>query len=147
MATALERELARINIGIARKALMASVETTASQPNSDPTVIARFAQALQDGKVQPEDALMQVHEDMQKAQAAQAAAGPQPGGPQPGAMPGIAGGPPGGPGAAPGVGGGLPMPAMQQGALSSILSNLRKPAAQSGPEQALAGAAPSPLGQ
>ena len=142
-----QRELARINIGIARKALMASVETTASQPNSDPTVIARFAQALQDGKVQPEDALMQVHEDMQKAQAAQAAAGPQPGGPQPGAMPGIAGGPPGGPGAAPGVGGGLPMPAMQQGALSSILSNLRKPAAQSGPEQALAGAAPSALAQ
>ena len=64
---------------------------------------------------------------MQAEQAQQQAQQPQ-GQPQPGQMPGMAG--------APGVQGGVPMPPPGQGALSSILSNLRKPAAQSGPEQA-----------
>ena len=48
---------------------------------------------------------------------------------------------------APGVQGGVPMPPQGQGALSSILANLRKPAAQSGPEQAMAQSAPSPMAQ
>lgn len=133
-----QEEMARINIGLAREAMMASVETQASQGQIDPTFIARFAAALQDGKVNPEDALIAVHQEMQKEQAAAQAAAPPPGAapgapPGPGAQPGMTG--------APGVQGGLPMPPQGQGALSQILSNLRKPAAQSAPEQAL-GAAP-----
>lgn len=136
-----QEERARITLGLARDAMMASIETQASQGQIDPTFIARFAQALDDGKVQPEDALIDVHKEMQAEQAAQAAAAPPPGAPAPGAMPGMAGAAP------PGVGGGLTPPPPQQGALASILQNLRKPAQQGAPEQALAGAAPGPLNQ
>ncbi len=132
-----QEELARINIGGARRAMMSSVETGASQGQIDATFIARFAVALQDGKTNPEDALIKVHKEMQAEQAAQQAQAPQ--GPQPAQMPGMTG--------APGVQGGVPMPPPGQGALSSILSNLRKPAQQSGPEQAMAQQAPSPLAQ
>jgi hypothetical protein len=135
-----QEEMARINIGGARRAMMSSVETGASQGQIDPTFIARFAQALQDGKTNPEDALVKVHAEMQKEQAAQQAAAPPPGQPPaPGQMPGMTG--------APGVQGGVPMPPPGQGALASILSNLRKPAAQSGPEQSMSQQAPSPLAQ
>ena len=138
-----QQEMARINIGSARRAMMSSVEQQASQGSIDPTFIARFAKALQDGKVNPEDALVSVHEEMQKEQAAAQAAAPPPGAapgtPAPGGMPGMAG--------APGVQGGIPMPPQGQGALAQILGNLRKPAAQSAPEQAMAGAPPNPLGQ
>ena len=133
-----QEELARINIGSARRAMMSSVENGASQGQIDPTFIARFAVALQDGKTNPEDALVKVHKEMQAEQAQQQASQPQ-GQPQPGQMPGMTG--------APGVQGGVPMPPQGQGALSQILSNLRKPAAQSGPEQAMAQSAPSPLAQ
>jgi hypothetical protein len=135
-------EMGRIWISGARRAMMSSVENQASQGTIDPTFIARFAQALQDGKTQPEDALTTVHKEMQKEQAAQQASQPQaaPGGaPQPGQMPGMTG--------APGVQGGVPMPPPGQGALSQILGNLRKPAAQGGSEQAMAQQAPSPLAQ
>ena len=122
-----QEEMARINIGGARRAMMSSVENGASQGQIDPTFIARFAQALQDGKTNPEDALVKVHAEMQKEQAAQQA--PPPGQP-PGAaqMPGMTG--------APGVQGGVPMPPQGQGALAQILGNLRKPAAQGPSEQA-----------
>jgi hypothetical protein len=134
-----QEELARIYIGSARKAMMASVETQASQGQIDPTFIARFVQALHDGATRPEDALTEVHKQMQKEQAAQQAAQPPTGASGPSQMPGMAG--------APGVQGGLPMPPQGQGALSQILSNLRKPAAQSPSETAMAQSAPSPLAQ
>lgn len=128
-----QEELARINIGGARRAMMSSVENGASQGQIDPTFIARFAQALQDGKTNPEDALVKVHKEMQAEQAAQQ---PPPGAaaPQPGQMPGMTG--------APGVQGGVPMPPQGQGALAKILGNLRQPAAQGPSEQA--GNAPPP---
>jgi hypothetical protein len=122
-----EEEMARIWISGARRAMMSSVETGASQGQIDPTFIARLAQALQDGKTQPEDALTAVHKEMQAEQAAQQAAQPQ-GAAQPGAQPGMTG--------APGVQGGVPMPPPGQGALAQILGNLRKPAAQGPSEQA-----------
>ena len=137
-----QEERARIWISGARRAMMSSVETQASQGQIDPTFIARFAQSLQDGKTQPEDALTEVHKAMQKEQAAQQAAQSPAGAgvsPQPGQMPGMTG--------APGVQGGVPMPPQGQGALAQILSNLRKPAAQSPSEGALAQSAPSPLAQ
>ena len=131
-----QEEMGRIWISGARRAMMSSVENQATQGQIDPTFIARFAQALQDGKTQPEDALTKVHAEMQAEQAAAQAAAPPPGAPgqppQPSQMPGMAG-PPGGP---PG-GGGVPMPPQGQGALAQILGNLRQPAAQSGPEQAM----------
>ena len=143
-----QEELARIWVGGARRAMMSSVETQASQGQLAPDFIARFAKALDDGKVSPEDALVMVHQQMQAEQAAQAAAQPQPGAPPaPGAMPGMAGGPAGAMTGAPGVQGGVPMPPPGQGALAQILGNLRKPAAQSGPERAMAGAPPNPLQQ
>jgi hypothetical protein len=132
-----QQEQARIWIGSARRAMLSSVENGASQGQIDPTFIARFAIDLQDGKTNPEDALVKVHEEMQKAQAAQQAQQPQ--APQPGQMPGM--------NAAPGVQGGITPPPQGQQALSSILSNLRKPAAQSQPEQQMAQTAPSPLAQ
>jgi hypothetical protein len=136
-----QEEMARIWISGARRAMMSSVENQASQGTIDPTFIAKFAQALQDGKTQPEDALVIVHEEMQKIQQAQQAAAPPPGGPpQPGQMPGMAGSP----GQAPG---GVPTPPPGQGALASILSNLRKPAAQSGPEQAMSQPPPNAMSQ
>jgi hypothetical protein len=135
-----QEEMARINIGGARRAMMSSVETGASQGQIDPTFIARFAVALQDGKTNPEDALIKVHAEMQKEQAAQQAAAPPPGAPPaPGQMPGMTG--------APGVQGGVPMPPQGQGALSQILSNLRKPAAQSGPEQQMNAPPPNAMAQ
>jgi hypothetical protein len=135
-----QEEMARINIGGARRAMMSSVETGASQGQIDPTFIARFAVALQDGKINPEDALIKVHAEMQKEQAAQQAAMPPPGQPAPpGAQPGMTG--------APGVQGGVPMPPQGQGALSQILSNLRKPAAQSGPEQQMNAPPPNAMAQ
>jgi hypothetical protein len=133
-----QEEMGRIWISGARRAMMSSVENQASQGTIDPTFIARFAQALQDGKTQPEDALTTVHQEMQKEQAAQQASQPQQA-PQPGQMPGMTG--------APGVQGGVPMPPPGQGALAQILGNLRKPAAQGGSEQAMAQQAPSPLAQ
>ena len=108
-----QEEMARIWIGSARRAMMSSVENQASQGQIDPTFIARFAQALHDGKTQPEDALTAVHKEMQKEQAAQQAMQPPQG----------------------------------QGALAQILSNLRKPAAQSPSEQSMSQPAPSPLSQ
>lgn len=135
-----QEEMSRIWISGARRAMMSSVENQASQGSIDPTFIARFAQALQDGKTQPEDALTTVHTQMQKEQAAAQAAQPQPApGAQPGQMPGMTG--------APGVQGGVPMPPQGQGALSQILSNLRKPAAQSPSETGMSQQAPSPLAQ
>jgi hypothetical protein len=134
-----QEEMGRIWISGARRAMMSSVENQASQGTIDPTFIARFAQALQDGKTQPEDALTTVHQEMQKEQAAQQASAPPQGAPQPGQMPGMTG--------APGVQGGVPMPPPGQGALAQILGNLRKPAAQGGSEQAMAQQAPSPLAQ
>jgi hypothetical protein len=135
-----QEEMARINIGGARRAMMSSVETGASQGQIDPTFIARFAQALQDGKTNPEDALVKVHAEMQKEQAQQQAAAPPPGQPPaPGQMPGMTG--------APGVQGGVPMPPPGQGALSQILGNLRKPAAQSGPEQQMNAPPPNAMAQ
>jgi hypothetical protein len=132
--------MARINIGGARRAMMSSVETGASQGQIDPTFIARFAVALQDGKTNPEDALIKVHAEMQKEQAQQQASAPPPGAPPaPGQMPGMTG--------APGVQGGVPMPPQGQGALSQILSNLRKPAAQSGPEQQMNAPPPNAMAQ
>jgi hypothetical protein len=133
-----QEEMARIYISNARRAMMSSVEQQASQGQIDPTFVARFAQALQDGKTQPEDALTKVHKEMQAEQAAQQAAQPPAGAPQPGQMPGMA---------APGVQGGLPTPPAGQGALAQILGNLRNPAKQSGPEQQMAQSAPSPLAQ
>jgi hypothetical protein len=135
-----QEEMARINIGGARRAMMSSVETGASQGQIDPTFIARFAVALQDGKTNPEDALIKVHAEMQKEQAQQQAAAPPPGAPPaPGQMPGMTG--------APGVQGGVPMPPPGQGALSQILGNLRKPAAQSGPEQQMNAPPPNAMAQ
>jgi len=135
-----QEEMARINIGGARRAMMSSVETGASQGQIDPTFIARFAVALQDGKTNPEDALIKVHAEMQKEQAQQQAAAPPPGQPPaPGQMPGMTG--------APGVQGGVPMPPPGQGALSQILGNLRKPAAQSGPEQQMNAPPPNAMAQ
>ena len=136
-----QEEMGRIWISGARRAMMSSVENQASQGTIDPTFIARFAQALQDGKTQPEDALTTVHQEMQKEQAAQQASQPPaPGGaPQPGQMPGMTG--------APGVQGGVPMPPPGQGALSQILGNLRKPAAQSPSETSMSAQAPSPMAQ
>ena len=136
-----QEELGRIWVGSARRAMMSSVETQASQGQIAPDFIARFAKALQDGKVNPEDALTEVHSEMQREQAAQAAAAGPPGAgaPPPGAMPGMTG--------APGVQGGVPMPPPGQGALSQILGNLRKPAAQSGPERAMAAPPPNALAQ
>jgi hypothetical protein len=136
-----QQELARINIGGARRAMMSSVENGASQGQIDPTFIARFAQALQDGKTNPEDALVKVHKEMQAEQAAQQAAQPAqpPGGPPPAGMPGMTG--------APGVQGGVPMPPQGQSALSTILGNLRKPAAQSGPEQQMSAPPPNAMAQ
>lgn len=133
-------EMARINIGSARRAMMSGVETQAAQGAIDPTFIARFAVALQDGKTNPEDALIIVHKEMQKEQAAAQAAAPPPGqSAPPTAQPGMSG--------APGVQGGVPMPPQGQGALAQILSNLRQPAAQSGPEKAMAQSAPNPMAQ
>ena len=135
-----QAEMARINIGSARRAMMSGVETQASQGQIDPTFIARFAVALQDGKTNPEDALISVHEQMQKDQAAQQAAAPPPGQlPGPAGQPGMTG--------APGVQGGVPMPPQGQGALAQILGNLRKPAAQSGPEQAMSAPGPNAMAQ
>jgi len=131
-----QEEMARIWISGARRAMMSSVETQASQGQIDPTFIARFAQKMNDGKTTPENALTAVHEEMQKEQAAQQAAQPQQ--PQPGQMPGMA---------APGVQGGIPTPPPGQGALAQILGNLRKPAAQSGPEQAMSATGPNPMAQ
>jgi len=133
-----QEEMGRIWISGARRAMMSSVENQASQGTIDPTFIARFAQALQDGKTQPEDALTTVHQEMQKEQAAQQASQPQQA-PQPGQMPGMTG--------APGVQGGVPMPPPGQGALSQILGNLRKPAAQSPSETSMSAQAPSPMAQ
>jgi hypothetical protein len=135
-----QEEMARINIGGARRAMMSSVENGASQGQIDPTFIARFAVALQDGKTNPEDALIKVHEEMQKAQAAQQAQQP-PQQPQPGQMPGMANAP------APGVQGGIQMPPQGQGALAQILGNLRKPAAQSAPEQQMNAPPPNAMAQ
>src|ERR1035437_10023007 len=67
-----QEEMARIWISGARRAMMASIENP--QQPQDPTFVARFAKALQDGKTQPEDALIEVHQQMQQAQAAQQAA-------------------------------------------------------------------------
>ena len=135
-----QEEMGRIWISGARRAMMSSVENQASQGAIDPTFIARFAQALQDGKTQPEDALTSVHKAMQseqqQAQAQQPAPGQPPGAPQ---MPGMTG--------APGVQGGVPMPPPGQGALAQILGNLRKPAAQSGPEQSMGQPAPNSMAQ
>jgi hypothetical protein len=135
-----QEEMARINIGGARRAMMSSVETGASQGQIDPTFIARFAVALQDGKTNPEDALIKVHKEMQQEQSQQQAAMPPPGQPAPpGAQPGMTG--------APGVQGGVPMPPQGQGALAQILGNLRKPAAQSGPEQSMNAPPPNAMAQ
>lgn len=135
-----QEEMARINIGGARRAMMSSVENGASQGQIDPTFIARFAVALQDGKTNPEDALITVHKEMQKEQAEQQAQQPQgqPGAPQ---MPGMANQP------APGVQGGVPMPPQGQSALSTILGNLRKPAAQGPSEQAANAPPPNAMAQ
>jgi hypothetical protein len=130
-----QQEMARINISNARRAMMSSVEQQASQGAIDPTFIARFAQALQDGKTQPEDALTKVHQEMQKEQAAQQAQQPAP----PSAQPGMTG--------APGQQGGVPMPPPGQGALAQILGNLRKPAAQSPSENAMSAPPPNAMAQ
>jgi hypothetical protein len=134
-----QEEMARIYISNARRAMMSSVEQQASQGQIDPTFVARFAQALQDGKTQPEDALTRVHKEMQAEQAQQQAAQP-PAGPAPaGAQPGMTG--------APGQQGGVPMPPAGQGALAQILGNLRKPATQSGSEQAMSAPPPNAMAQ
>jgi hypothetical protein len=120
--------------------MMSSVETGASQGQIDPTFIARFAVALQDGKTNPEDALIKVHKEMQQEQSQQQAAMPPPGQPAPpGAQPGMTG--------APGVQGGVPMPPPGQGALASILGNLRKPAQQGPSEQAANAPPPNAMAQ
>jgi hypothetical protein len=136
-----QEEMARIYIGNARRALMASLENP--QSPQDPTFVARFAAALQDGKTTPEDAVIEVHKAMQAEQAAQAAQQPAAGAPSPGQMPGMAG-QPGGAGFQQGA---VPNPPPQQQALTQILSNLRNPSKQSAPEQAMAQSAPSPLAQ
>jgi hypothetical protein len=123
-----KEEMSRIYASGARRAMMASVENQASQGTIDPTFIARFIQGLHDGKTQPEDALLDAHRAMQEEQAAQQAQAQQ--------TPGQPPGPQGQPGMA-GPQGAIPNPPMQQAALSQILGNLRKPAAQSGPEQAM----------
>lgn len=132
-----QEEMARIYISGARRAMMASVENQASQGSIDPTFIARFAQALQDGKTNPEDALTKVHTEMQAEQAAQAAQQPQ----APPQQPGMAG--------APGQGGTppIPPPSPSAGALGNILANLRRPAQQGPAEQAMSAPPPNAMAQ
>jgi hypothetical protein len=113
-------EMARINISGVEKALLASIEQAAQQGSMSSVMIARLKQAINDGRTSLEDAVTQVHNEMQQEQAAQAAAQPQPGAaPSPDQMPGMAA-PPGG---QPGV----PTPPPTAGNLASILGNLHPP--------------------
>jgi hypothetical protein len=130
-----------VNEGL-RKALLQSLETAATQPGYDPSIIARIA--VEHAKAptrQLEDIYLDIYNQeqakaaqTQAAQAAQGQAGPPgapptvPGGAPPGALP--PGGPP------PAIG---PAPASQTD-LSSILQTLRRPQNQGPAEKAAAAA-------
>jgi len=92
-----ELETARIHMEGIRKALLSGLEQQAVQGQLDPATIAKIALKTSDGKTTLEQAVVQVHEEMQKEQAdKQNEQGQQPQGMQmPGQMP--PGMPPGGP--------------------------------------------------
>jgi hypothetical protein len=117
-----------------RKALLASVEQGASTGSMPPNVVARILKKLSDPNVQVEDAIDDVHNEMQKEQSDQQQAQAQqaPGAPTPpDQQPGIAA-PPGGP--PPAIG----PPSPSSANLAAILGSLRAPANQSGAEKAIA---------
>lgn len=121
-----------------RKAFMAFIEQGAANGQIDGNVIAAVLMKLQDPTKLPEDAWVEVHEQLQAQQ--QAAQEAQQAGQPPGAaaQPGI-NAPPGTPpgaGAGPGMAISPANPSSQD--LAKVLSSLRQPASQSGPEQAMA---------
>ena len=137
-------ENTRVELEGLRKAMLAGLEQQLSAGGLDPVVVAKIAQAkAEDPGAHLEDIYVKVHEAMQKEQAAQAAAQPQPppGAGPPGQVPGAggpqgAGGPPPGsmPGAAMPPGGQATIPQAPQGQLNlqQILGSL-KPAGAGAP--------------
>ena len=66
-----ETEIARIHVEGIRKALLTGLEQQAVQGQLDPATIAKIAKKISDGKTTLEEAVMAVHEDVQKKQADQ----------------------------------------------------------------------------
>ena len=137
------RERDQVEIETLRKAALAGLEQQASQGQLDPQIIARIAIKKSQRHMPLEKALIEVHEEMQKEQAAQQpdqsqqptgnpeAMGAAPGGATPEQMPGIAAGPnvPPGPPS-------MQAPEQGQPNLASLLSNLRTPSGGGASKQA-----------
>jgi hypothetical protein len=88
----LERD--RIEVEGLRKAMLQGLEQQAQQGSLDPSIIARIAKAKAGRHVTLEDAVAQIHEEMQQEQAAKAQAQVQPGqAPTPEMQPGLGVGP------------------------------------------------------
>jgi len=85
-----ELETSRIHIEGIRKALLTGLEQQAVQGQLDPNTISRIALKMGDGRTTIEDAVAQVHNEMQKEQADKQNAQPQQGQPP---VPGMAGQP------------------------------------------------------
>jgi len=102
-----ELETSRIHMEGIRKALLSGLEQQAVQGQLDPASIAKIAMKTADGKTTLEEAVIAVHEEMQKEQAAKQNEQQQPQTGMPG-MPGMPempmqAGPPGAGGAVPGA--------------------------------------------
>ena len=74
-----ELETARIHVEGIRKALLSGLEQQAVQGQLDPNTISRIAIMMGDGRTPLEEAVMKVHEEMQKEQADKQNAQPQQG--------------------------------------------------------------------
>lgn len=132
------RERDQVEVESLRRALLAGLETQASQGTLDPSIIAEIAMLKAQRHVTLEAAVKQIHEEQQAKQAEQAnqmsqmQQGAQPAEAIPGMQPGIAG-------AAAQTSAPIPPPTQGSMDLSQMLSTLRRPAGQSPAELALQG--------
>ncbi len=121
-----DHERQMVDLEKLRMATLTATEQGAASGSLDPHEIAMIAQKYRmSPTLEIEDALLEVHNELQAQQAALPQA--PPGAPE--AQPGLAPAPP--PGAPPAAGGGPPPP------LAQLLAGLRQPEQQSAPEQQL----------
>lgn len=128
------RERDQVEVEGLRKALLTGLEQQAAQGALSPALIAQIAKAkLSKEHPSIEDAVIKVHEEAQRQQAA---AGGGTAAAQPGAGPQTAPTPPGA-NEPQQTGATIPPPNLSGTHLRSLLHNLRSPSAQSAPEKAL----------
>ena len=83
-------EADRVEVEGLRKAMLTGLEQQAAQGSLDPSIIARIAMKKAERHTTLEDAVTQIHKEMQKEQQAAAAAQAQQQGPTPEQQPGMA---------------------------------------------------------